>query len=177
MLFHEMDLRRWLQKVQINLITAGRIWVSSPPLSVPITQLAFIEWQCTICRSSPPLKNSDKNQKKQLRWLYKSHQWQVCIPVECITPTCWRILGGWVCIQGENLPREMGSAWRGVDSASKWGGLPGFLPRGICIQGKGSASRGGSAYGGPIPPTPRSAYRSREGGMNPSPFEQYDTHV
>ena len=32
-------------KVQVNLITAGKVRVSLPPLSVSLTQPASVEWQ------------------------------------------------------------------------------------------------------------------------------------
>ena len=46
----------WVQKVQMNLITRGRVQVSPLPLSVLITQPALIEWESIIHRSLLPPK-------------------------------------------------------------------------------------------------------------------------
>ena len=46
----------WAQKLQSFSITAGRVWVSPPPLRVSTTQFVVIDWQNSICRSQPPPK-------------------------------------------------------------------------------------------------------------------------
>ena len=64
-----------VQKGEMNLTTAGKVWVTPSSLSVSTTQPAFIEWQSTICRSSPTSQHfGAKNQKQPLRRLSTTHQ-------------------------------------------------------------------------------------------------------
>ena len=43
----------WVQKVQMNLVTKGRVWVFPSPLNITKTLPSVIEWQTTINKSLP----------------------------------------------------------------------------------------------------------------------------
>ena len=52
-----------LQKVQMNLITPIRVWVSSPPMIVLTAQIALPDWQNTIRKSPIHINVWDKKSK------------------------------------------------------------------------------------------------------------------